>query len=326
MSEPVLHISGLKVEFPGLMRKVRALRGVDLTLEKGKVLGLVGESGSGKSMTAMACLGLVPKPGLVEGSIKVDGFQVVGRSVRELGKLRGGGAAMIFQNPMRALNPFFTIAQQMVEVIRCHRPFGKSQALDAALEGLSAVQMPDPEFALGKYPHQMSGGQIQRVMIALGIACQPKLLIADECTTALDVTVQAQIVQLLRELARTRDLAILFITHDLGVVAAVCDEVAVMYAGRIVETGTVEAVYANPLHYYTRKLMSAVPVLGHGKGELESIPGQVPDLAFPLPGCAFADRCEVGDETCAKFAPPMAEYDNRHFAACHYAAEALVRA
>jgi len=322
----ILQIRQLKVGFPGLVRNVQALRGVDLDVPKGKVVGLVGESGSGKSLTAMACLGLVPKPGRVTGSVKVDGFEVVGRNEAELGDLRGGGAAMIFQNPMRALNPFFTVGQQMVEVIRCHRPFGQAEATDAAIEGLRSVQMPDPEIALSKYPHQMSGGQIQRVMIALGLACRPKLLIADECTTALDVTVQAQIIVLLRDLAVKNDLAVLFITHDLGVVAAVCDQVAVMYAGEIVENGDVADVFADPLHPYTRKLMSTVPTLGRPEGELESIPGQVPDLAVPPAGCAFHDRCAQASDICATRPPAMQEYRPGHQAACHDTSERLVTA
>ncbi len=318
MTDPILQIRDLRVEFPGLVRSVKALRGVDLDIQRGEVVGLVGESGSGKSITAMACLGLVPPPGQVSGSIQADGYEIIGRKDSELADLRGGSVAMIFQNPMRALNPFFTVGQQMVEVIRCHRAFSRNEAIDAARDGLQAVQMPDPGIALGKYPHQMSGGQIQRVMIALGLACQPRLLIADECTTALDVTVQAQIIVLLRELAVSRDLAVLFITHDLGVVASVCDQVAVMYAGEIVENGSVKDVFAGPLHPYTHKLMSTVPTLGRAEGELESIRGQVPDLAFPPPGCAFHDRCDLADSNCEITAPDMFAHRPQHSAACHH--------
>jgi len=321
MTEPILQITDLRVEFPGLVRNVKALRGVRLDLHKGQVVGLVGESGSGKSLTALACLGLVPSPGKVSGSVKLDGYEVVGRGEPELAHLRGGVAAMIFQNPMRALNPFFTIGQQMVEVIRCHRPFGKKEAVQAARKGLQDVQMPDPEIALGKYPHQMSGGQIQRVMIALGLACKPRLLIADECTTALDVTVQAQIIVLLRELASAYDLAVLFITHDLSVVATVCDRVAVMYAGEVVENGLVVDVFADPLHPYTRKLMSTVPTLGRADGELESIRGQVPDLALPMAGCTFCDRCDFATDVCATTPPGMQGYRADHQAACHHTAQ-----
>ena len=321
MTESILQITDLKVEFPGLVRNIKALRGVRLDLRKGQVVGLVGESGSGKSLTALSCLGLVPSPGKVSGSVKLDGYEVVGRDESELAHLRGGVAAMIFQNPMRALNPFFTVGQQMVEVIRCHRPFSKKEAAEAAAKGLQDVQMPDPEIALGKYPHQMSGGQIQRVMIALGLACQPKLLIADECTTALDVTVQAQIIVLLRELASAHDLTVLFITHDLSVVATVCDRVAVMYAGEVVENGLVTDVFADPLHPYTRKLMSTVPTLGRADGELESIPGQVPDLSLPMTGCAFCERCDFATEVCATTPPGMHGYRTGHLAACHHTAQ-----
>ncbi len=320
MSAPVLHIEGLRVEFPGLVRTVQAVRGVSLQVAEGKVLGLVGESGSGKSMTAMACLGLVPKPGQVEGSVKVDGYEVVGRADRELAVLRGGGAAMIFQNPMRALNPFFTVGQQMTEVIRCHRPFDDAEARDAAVDGLRAVHMPDPEIALGKYPHQMSGGQIQRVMIAMALACQPKLIIADEPTTALDVTVQAQIITLLRELAAEQGRTILFITHDLGVVASLCDDVAVMYAGEVVEAGSVAKVFADPRHPYTKKLMNTVPKLGAGEQSLNFIPGQVPDMGFPPSGCAFHPRCDKATALCRERPPVFSAFGENHKAACHHAA------
>jgi oligopeptide/dipeptide ABC transporter ATP-binding protein len=324
MNAPLLKIEGLHVEFPGLVSTTQAVRGVDLSVGAGSILGLVGESGSGKSMTAMTCLGLIPSPGRVRGSVKIDGYEVIGRAEKELAGLRGGTAAMIFQNPMRALNPFFTIGQQISEVVRCHRPFGKNEAREAALEGLRSVKMPDPEIALGKYPHQMSGGQIQRVMIALALACRPKLLIADEPTTALDVTIQAQIISLIRELADTLSLSVLFITHDLGVVAALCDDVAVMYAGEIVEKGTVEKVFNAATHPYTAKLMETVPAVGRGKAELQSIPGQVPNLAFPPSGCAFHDRCDQATDICGQVAPEMRAFGEGHGAACHHAGREFV--
>jgi peptide/nickel transport system ATP-binding protein len=317
MSAPVLHISNLHVKFPGLLRTVQAVRGIDLEVPGGTVTGLVGESGSGKSMTAMAALGLIPSPGIVSGSIKVDGQEVVGRDDSELRQLRGGKAAMIFQNPMKALNPFFTVGQQMTDAIRCHLPHDKSAAITAATEALQSVHLPDAELALNKYPHQMSGGQIQRVMIAMALACQPKVLIADEPTTALDVTVQAQIISLLRELAASQDRTILFITHDLGVVASLCDNVAVMYAGEIVETGTVAEIFASPQHPYTRKLMSTVPRLGGGQSNLDFIPGQVPDMGFLPAGCAFHPRCERADDDCGVSAPDFMEMTAGHKVACH---------
>lgn len=319
MSEEILNIQGLSINFPGLIRTVQAVRGVDLTLNKGDLVGLVGESGSGKSMTASACLGLVPSPGEVTGSVKVSGSEVIGRTEKELARLRGGEAAMIFQNPMKALNPFFTIGRQMSDAIRCHRPLSSTEAMQAAIDGLRAVHMPDPEFAVEKYPHQMSGGQIQRVMIALALACEPQLLIADEPTTALDVTIQAQILALLRELAEERGLTILFITHDLGVVATLCDRVAMMYAGRIVETADVHTLFNDPRHPYTQRLLETVPRLGAHRAELPAIPGQVPDMGTPPMGCAFHPRCHLASDICRTQDPDNRSPRKGCTVACHHA-------
>ncbi len=319
MSEKVLEIQGLSVSFPGLIRTVQAVRGVDLVVPKGQLLGLVGESGCGKSITAMACLGLVPSPGHVTGSVRIGGYEVVGRSEADLAKVRGAGAAMIFQNPLKALNPFFTVGRQMADAVARHRRLNRKRSRRILAESLRSVGLPDPEFALDKYPHQLSGGQIQRVMIALALACEPKLLIADEPTTALDVTVQAQIIRLLRELAEVQGLTILFITHDLGVVASLCDRVAVMYAGEIVEAGPVETVFRAPGHPYTEKLMATVPVLGRGKAALQFIPGQVPDLTMLPAGCAFHERCEKATELCRKATPVFRPLGPSHQVACHFA-------
>ncbi|GAB5467555.1 MAG: ABC transporter ATP-binding protein [Rhodospirillales bacterium] len=326
MAEPLLQIRDLTVAFPKLDRRVQALRGCSLSLDKGEILGLVGESGSGKSMTALACLGMVPPPGRVEGSITLDGQEIVGCPESELARVRGGLAAMIFQNPGKSLSPFFTTGRQMTDAIRCHRALDGEEARSVALEALQAVRMPDPAMAMDKYPHQMSGGQLQRVVIAMAMACEPRLLIADEPTTALDVTIQAQIIVLLRELAATRGWTILFITHDLGVVASLCDRVAVMYAGQVVETGQVEAVFDAPAHPYTRRLMETVPKLGQGKETLVHIPGQVPDMAAPPPGCAFHPRCHLASATCRESAPelrrqPGAADPTSHLVACHHPAE-----
>lgn len=312
----VLEVEGLTVSFPGLFKTVKAVRGIDLKVRRGEILGLVGESGSGKSMTAMSCLGLMPEAARLGGSVRVAGQQVNGASASQLAVLRGGGAAMIFQNPMKALNPFFTIGRQMFDVIGCHRQLSKEQIRAEALSSLEAVSMPDPPLALGKYPHQMSGGQLQRVVIAMALACRPKLLIADEPTTALDVTVQAQIIALLRKLAREQDLAILFITHNLGVVASLCDRVAVMYAGEVVESGPVGEVFKRPAHPYTLKLMGTVPKLGQGPQPLGFIPGQVPNMAAPPAGCAFNPRCERATGRCHQAAPRV-EIGEGHWAACH---------
>ncbi|MHA3737188.1 ABC transporter ATP-binding protein [Pseudomonas sp. Eth.TT006] len=312
----VLQVQGLTVSFPGLFKTVKAVRGIDLSVRRGEILGLVGESGSGKSMTAMSCLGLIPETARLGGSVRVAGQQVNGASASQLADLRGGGAAMIFQNPMKALNPFFTVGRQMFDVIGCHRKLKKAQIRAEAISALEAVSMPDPHLALGKYPHQMSGGQLQRVVIAMALACRPKLLIADEPTTALDVTVQAQIIALLRKLAREQDLAILFITHNLGVVASLCDRVAVMYAGEVVETGPVGQVFKRPAHPYTLKLMATVPKLGQGDLQLGFIPGQVPNMADPPAGCAFNPRCERATGRCVHAAPRV-EIGEGHWAACH---------
>jgi peptide/nickel transport system ATP-binding protein len=312
----VLEVEGLTVSFPGLFKTVQAVRGIDLKIRRGEILGLVGESGSGKSMTAMSCLGLMPEAARLGGSVRVAGQQVNGASASQLAVLRGGGAAMIFQNPMKALNPFFTVGRQMIDVIGCHRQLSKAEIRAEALSSLEAVSMPDPSLALAKYPHQMSGGQLQRVVIAMALACRPKLLIADEPTTALDVTVQAQIIALLRKLAREQDLAILFITHNLGVVASLCDRVAVMYAGEVVESGPVGEVFKRPAHPYTLKLMGTVPKLGQGPQALGFIPGQVPNMAAPPAGCAFNPRCERATGRC-NHAAPRVVIGKEHWAACH---------
>lgn len=312
----VLEVEGLTVSFPGLFKTVQAVRGIDLKIRRGEILGLVGESGSGKSMTAMSCLGLMPEAARLGGSVRVAGQQVNGASASQLAVLRGGGAAMIFQNPMKALNPFFTVGRQMIDVIGCHRQLSKAEIRAEALSSLEAVSMPDPSLALAKYPHQMSGGQLQRVVIAMALACRPKLLIADEPTTALDVTVQAQIIALLRKLAREQDLAILFITHNLGVVASLCDRVAVMYAGEVVESGPVGEVFKRPAHPYTLKLMGTVPKLGQGPQPLGFIPGQVPNMEAPPAGCAFNPRCERATGRCNQAAPRVV-IGKEHWAACH---------
>lgn len=318
MSGTVLQINSLEVAFPGLLRSSSILRGIDFGIEAGEVLGLVGESGCGKSMTANACLGMVAPPGRVTGSIKIHGQEVVGRPEAELRTMRGGQVAMIFQNPMRSMNPFFTLGRQMIDVIRCHRKSSRSEAHSIAVSELKAVRIPDPELALEKYPHQLSGGQIQRALIALALACQPRLLIADEPTTALDVTVQAQIISLLRRLADEKGLAVLFITHDLGIVSQLCDRVAVMYAGRIVESGSVEAVIDHPRHPYTAKLLGTVPAVGRGTGDLVSIPGHVPNPAYVPTGCPFHDRCDRATGICAEAGPPARTLGPDHIALCHH--------
>ena len=318
MTATLLEIGDLRVEFPGLERTVKAVRGCTLSVAKGEVMGLVGESGSGKSMTALACLGLVPPPGRVTGSIRLDGQEIVGAPAADIERLRGGVAAMIFQNPGKALNPFFTIGRQLSDAIGRARVLDRAAASRSAVESLAEVRIADPELAMHKYPHQVSGGQLQRVMIAMALSCKPKLVIADEPTTALDVTIQAQVIVLLRELAREHGLTVLFITHDLGVVGGLCDRLAVMYAGRVVETGPVEALFASPAHPYTASLLRAVPMLGRGRTTLLQIPGTVPNMAAPPPGCAFHPRCAAADARCAGEMPELQAADGGRAAACHH--------
>jgi len=325
MSDFVLQARGLEVHFPLFARSVHAVRGVDLDIARGEILGLVGESGSGKSVMASACLGLVPAPGEIRGSVRLAGTETVGASVRTLAGLRGGQAAMIFQNPTTALNPFFTIGRQLGDVIHQHRGLGRDGARAAALEALASVRLPDPAVQLGKYPHQLSGGQLQRVMIAMALACRPALLIADEPTTALDVTVQAQIILLLRDLARDTGLSVLFISHELGTVATICDRVAVMYAGRVVETGPVDTVLHDAAHPYTAALLESVPRLGLGRRSLGAIPGSVPDMATPPSGCAFHPRCSRANDDCKVADPILTAGEDGRAAACHYPLTRLAR-
>jgi oligopeptide/dipeptide ABC transporter ATP-binding protein len=318
MTESVLKIRDLSVAFPNFSSQVTVVRNCSIEVDKGEILGLVGESGSGKTMTAMSCLGLVPEPGHIDGSVNVAGREVVGASKAALNQLRGGSSGMIFQNPMTALNPFISIGDQFNDAIRASSPDTRKEARKKALDVLESVHIPNPEQALNKYPHQLSGGQLQRIMIAMVIACKPKLLIADEPTTALDVTIQAQVLLLIRELALKNQLAILFITHDLSVVATLCDRVAVMYAGTIVETGQVADVFENPAHPYTRKLLHTVPAIGRNKSRLEFIPGQVPDMSDLPHGCAFQSRCESVMDKCREENPVAIELDGSHKVVCHF--------
>jgi peptide/nickel transport system ATP-binding protein len=318
MIEPVLKIKDLSVAFPNFSSQVTVVRNCSLAVGKGEILGLVGESGSGKTMTAMSCLGLVPKPGYTQGSVNVVGEEIVGANKATLNQLRGGTCGMIFQNPMTALNPFISIGDQFNDAIQSSSSDSRKAARQKALDVLRSVYIPNPEQALNKYPHQLSGGQLQRIMIAMVIACKPQLLIADEPTTALDVTIQAQVLILIRELALKNQLAILFITHDLSVVATLCDRVAVMYAGSIVESGDVVDVFENPAHPYTRKLLQTVPAIGKNKGRLEFIPGQVPDMSNLPSGCAFQARCESVMDKCRTESPAAIELNNSHKVVCHF--------
>jgi len=315
--QSVLSIEDLHVTFPRYRQRIDVVRGCSLQIGRGEIVGLVGESGSGKSMTALSCLGLIPTPGVASGSICINGAQVVGMPLSQLNRLRGGTAAMIFQNPMTALNPFIRIGDQMADVISSSLSIPRSKAQDDALVALESVHIPNPKVTMYKYPHQLSGGQLQRIMIAMAIACKPDLLIADEPTTALDVTIQAQVLLLIRELTEKNDLAVLFITHDLAVVAALCDRVSVMYAGQIVESGRVKQVFSSPAHPYTRKLLQTVPAIGRRDQSLNYIRGQIPDMSALPPGCAFQPRCELAIEVCGLVQPDSQVIDSEHQFACH---------
>ncbi len=296
---PLLEVRNLSTHFFTDRGVVKAVDDVSFSVAPGEVVAVVGESGSGKSVTSMSIMGLVPNPPgrIVGGQILLQGRDLVGLPRKAMQDIRGDRIAMIFQDPMTSLDPVFTVEDQMVETLRRHRDLSRGEARDIALETLDKVHVPDPPRRLKAYPFELSGGLRQRVMIAIALSCQPALLIADEPTTALDVTVQAQILQLLTELQRDNGMGIVLITHDFGVVAQCADRVVVMYAGRVMETGSREAVLQRPRHPYTQALLRSRPRLGE-RGRLTAIPGIPPDLANPLPGCPFANRCAETVDAC----------------------------
>jgi len=315
---PLIEIKDLRVLFHGDDgRTTHAVDSVDLSVENGATLGLVGESGCGKSVTSLAIMGLLSKHSAdVAGSIQFDGFDLLEASDETLRDLRGNRLAMIFQEPMTSLNPSFTIGDQIIETILRHRGGSRRQARARAIELLRRVHIPSPEKRIDEYPHKLSGGMRQRVMIAMALACDPKLLIADEPTTALDVTLQAQILDLMRELKAASGAAIILITHDLGVVAEVCDEVAVMYAGEIVERAAVGELFASPQHPYTVGLLGSIPRLGRRAAHLATIEGVVPNMTKPPSGCRFAARCPFVGDACVKAPPPLAQLNPTHWSRC----------
>ena len=295
-----------------------AVDGVSFAVEAGKTLGVVGESGCGKSVTSLSIMGLVPSPPgrIASGSIRFEGRELVGAPAQTMQDLRGNGIAMIFQEPMSSLNPVFTIGEQIVEGLLRHRKISRAQATERAIEMLRKVRIPAPEQRFHEHPHKLSGGMRQRAMIAMALACEPRLLIADEPTTALDVTIQAQILELMRTLQRETGTAIVLITHDLGVVAEVADDVVVMYAGRLVEQAPVQALFEAPQHPYTIGLLGSIPRLDAQRSRLASIEGQVPSPLRRSAGCSFAERCPFADARCRAEAPGLREVGARHQSAC----------
>jgi oligopeptide/dipeptide ABC transporter ATP-binding protein len=320
-SNNILEVKGLKTYFYTESGVVKAVDGVDFSVKHGEVLGLVGESGCGKSVTSFSIMRLVSPPGkVIEGEILFEGMDLLKLTEKEMTDIRGNRISMIFQQPQSSLNPVFKVGDQIAEVLQIHRQVKKGQDWARAIELLKLVGIPDAERKSQAYPHQMSGGQAQRVMIAMALALNPELLIADEPTTALDVTIQAQILDLIRGLRSELDTAVILITHDLGVIAEMADNVAVMYAGYIVEQTDVKTLFAKPLHPYTQGLIASIPVLGVVKDHLEVIPGTVPNLVNLPPGCRFAPRCKAreqfGLEICAQVEPVLTAVQPGHTVRC----------
>ena len=323
MSKELLEIENLKTYFYTWAGVVKAVDDVSLKIKEGETLGLVGESGSGKSVTALSILRIVPRPGrILEGRIWYKGENLLEKKEAEMQKIRGKEIAYVFQDPATSLNPVYSIASQLVEVIRRHQNVSKEQALEKALELFKLVEIPDPQIKIHNYPHQLSGGMKQRIALARALSCQPNLLLADEPTTALDVTIQAQILALLKNLKQKLGMAMILITHDMGVVAGVADRITVMYAGRVCESASTKTIFHNPLHPYTRALLEAVPSLALKREKLKVIPGAIPNLIEPPSGCRFHPRCEFAKEqVCTLKVPPLIEVEPEHFVACARAME-----
>lgn len=314
----LLEVTNLRTEFKTAAGTIRAVDGVDLSVGKGETLGIVGESGCGKSITSLSIMQLLPK-GLgkvAAGEVRFNGENMLAFSERKMRSIRGNEMAMIFQEPMTSLNPVFKIGKQIAESARYHHGVSKHKAKDMAVEMLTKVGIPRPEKVAASYPHELSGGMRQRVMIAMAMVCNPKLLIADEPTTALDVTIQAQILDLMRELQKSEGTSILMITHDLGVVAEMCDRVVIMYAGQVVEETDVKTLFKDPKHPYTQSLLASLPQLNSDQERLASIPGQVPNPLDMPKGCRFAPRCQFAKEICHAEAPELTEVEPGHKSRC----------
>jgi len=326
--EPLLELRGLSTHYVSARgtRVVRAVDDVSLSLTAGSTLGVVGESGSGKSTLALTILRLLPPAArITAGEIRFEGEDLLAKSAREMRRIRGKRIAMILQDPMASLNPLFTIGDQVAETLRVHEGAGRRGAWSRAKDLLKAVRIPAPEARVREYPHQMSGGMRQRIVGAIAISCAPRLLIADEPTTSLDLTIQAQYLNLLKDLQRQHHLALIFITHNLGIVAKMCDQVAVMYAGRLVEWGPVTRIFDAPAHPYTRALLDSIPRMGDGRERLTAVEGQPPDLAAPPAGCAFHPRCPEAMAQCREEAPPETVLGPTHTARCWLRVAAAAR-
>lgn len=314
----IIEINNLKTSFYTHVGEVQAVRGISFKMKKGDVMGIVGESGSGKSVTALSVMKLIDSPGKIkEGSIFFDGKDITNYSENQMSNIRGNDIAMIFQDPMTSLNPVFKIKDQMVEVIERHQKLGKHKATERALEMLRLVGIPEPERRINSYPHEFSGGMRQRAMIATALSCSPKLLIADEPTTALDVTIQAQILDIMRDISVKTGTSIILITHDLGVIAETCNDLIVMYGGMPMEMGSVEDIFANPQHPYTQGLLKSVPRMDREQKErLKPIAGSPPDLLKPPAGCPFSTRCPHVMQICKEQPAPMFKVGEDHTSAC----------
>jgi oligopeptide/dipeptide ABC transporter ATP-binding protein len=319
MTQPLLDVKHLQTYFFGAQgtRIVKAVDGVSFALNEGETLGVVGESGSGKTVTSLSLLRLLPTAArIVGGEIWLNGENLLTKSEREMQRLRGSQITMILQDPMMSLNPLFTVGEQVAEPLRIHRQMRGTGLFERVKDLLRGVRIPSPEIRMGEYPHQMSGGMRQRIVGAIGISCEPRVLIADEPTTSLDVTIQAQYLQLLKDIQRRVGLAMIFITHNIGIIAKMCDYVGVMYAGRLVERAPVRTIFNKPAHPYTEALLHAVPRLTEKTDRLWSIEGQPPDLANLPPGCPFQPRCPKAEVRCQQEIPPEFQIDENHYTRC----------
>jgi oligopeptide transport system ATP-binding protein len=322
----LLEVTNLSVQFDTPDGAVTAVNGLSFELERGQTVGIVGESGSGKSQTVLAMMGLLASNGRASGSALFDGQDLLSLAPKALNSIRGNRVAMIFQDPMTSLNPYLTVERQMTEVLELHKGMTRAQARVRAVQALDAVKIPEAARRLGMYPHEFSGGMRQRVMIAMALLCEPDVLIADEPTTALDVTVQAQIIALLRELQREHGTAIVMITHDLGVVAGLCDKVMVLYGGRVMEQGSAESIFYQPTHPYTIGLLGALPRIGQNGSTLLAIPGAPPNMAHLPPGCPFSERCNWVEPRCINQRPALMALPDRPdtLRACHLSPDQIV--